>query len=661
MNRKRWLGIALSVCLIFGLTVSAMGDNSYLSTKFLRGYTTKDLYNILLETETDITNILDGTSPITGDITITADDSSTPLIMTNIMTTPAKVGCRALFIVQSNVALGSYVNALKGYMEFTGTSGSTSGLASGVCAELKTPNRTLPSGAYYPLEIEHVAGGTSVVSDGSGSRVGFIYMENSIDLAGDFDDNGYLMTIAGLTAGAGKILSAGSQTLRIQAGLRTAETTKYLVLSDTENCIVLGSTATYLLDLNSATGSTADIRLQNGATIANATADAMTITEPTITLAASTQINLDGATDVTGILTIDTAGSPADGILIAATTPTDGLEISSVCGTHAINISAAQTGAGITIASTCGTYGLNIAGVCSTSAINIGASAKGVTITGVTGYAVDIATSGQFRMGIQGIGIPTATATPFAMEIHAETNADAVITAGDTGMSCGIRSRYEISKAQTSTVTWVAVEGRLRPKAAIAGGIVCGVQGGVEADAVAFTGIASTMITGGHFYLEMADGASIASGHVSGVTIDSSVHGNVSMANCVFSGLRIKISSGKEVWENGIIIEDSAAVIGVNIGACATGLDFTGACTTAAISMDSATFADGDHEIEMRNNVAGDKSVICSGDATDDTGIIQDVGADADIADGSLYMSCTDGAGVLFIKKNDVWTAFTNP
>ena len=295
MNRKRWLGIALSVCLIFGLTVSAMGDNSYLSTKFLRGYTTKDLYNILLETETDITNILDGTSPITGDITITADDSSTPLIMTNIMTTPAKVGCRALFIVQSNVALGSYVNALKGYMEFTGTSGSTSGLASGVCAELKTPNRTLPSGAYYPLEIEYVAGGTSVVSDGSGSRVGFIYMENSTDLAGDFDDNGYLFTAAGLTAGAGKILSAGSQTLRIQAGLRTAETTKYLVLSDTENCIVLGSTATYLLDLNSATGSTADIRLQNGATIANATADAMTITEPTITLTASTQINLDGA------------------------------------------------------------------------------------------------------------------------------------------------------------------------------------------------------------------------------------------------------------------------------------------------------------------------------------------------------------------------------
>ena len=89
-------------------------------------------------------------------------------------------------------------------------------------------------------------------------------------------------------------------------------------------------------------GATNDITLKNDATIVNTSADLLTITEPTVTLAASTKINLDGATDITGILTIDTAGSPADGIVIAATTPVDGLEISSVSSANGINLSGAN-------------------------------------------------------------------------------------------------------------------------------------------------------------------------------------------------------------------------------------------------------------------------------------------------------------------------------
>ena len=54
-----------------------------------------------------------------------------------------------------------------------------------------------------------------------------------------------------------------------------------------------------------------DITLENSATIANATAAALTITEPTITLAGATKINLDGPTTVTGKLYMDsiTAGN----------------------------------------------------------------------------------------------------------------------------------------------------------------------------------------------------------------------------------------------------------------------------------------------------------------------------------------------------------------
>ena len=95
---------------------------------------------------------------------------------------------------------------------------------------------------------------------------------------------------------------------------------------------------------------------------------------------------------------------------------------------------------------------------------------------------------------------------------------------------------------------------------------------------------------------------------------------------------------------------------GLVIGAGAIGITFNGACTTAAISMDGITLANEDHEIEMRNTVVGDKTVICAGTATNDGEIVTAVGADADIADGSLYMSAVDGAGKLYIKMNDVWT-----
>lgn len=48
---------------------------------------------------------------------------------------------------------------------------------------------------------------------------------------------------------------------------------------------------------------------------------------------------------------------------------------------------------------------------------------------------------------------------------------------------------------------------------------------------------------------------------------------------------------------------------------------------------------------------------IYFGTATDDAGIVAQVGADNTIADGSLYISATVGGGAFFQKVNDVWTA----
>jgi hypothetical protein len=64
-----------------------------------------------------------------------------------------------------------------------------------------------------------------------------------------------------------------------------------------------------------------DIQLQNDATITNSTADVLTVTEPTITLAGATKINLDGPVDLTGALNLD--GSATGGL----TTPLFGIGV----------------------------------------------------------------------------------------------------------------------------------------------------------------------------------------------------------------------------------------------------------------------------------------------------------------------------------------------
>ncbi len=176
------------------------------------------------------------------------------------------------------------------------------------------------------------------------------------------------------------------------------------------------------------------------------------------------------------------------------------------------------------------------------------------------------------------------------------------------------------------------------------------------------------------FYLDVADtitcnsrmGALLLTVSGSGaVTADSSrfnvAHFNAVGGSDVDNVLYLGVLGATAT--NAIYIENTGTcATAIKIaGTYTTGIDIAGTFTVAGISMNSATFAAEDNEIEMRNNVAGDKTIIASGAATSDGAIVTAVGADADIADGSLYMSCTDSGGVLFIKKDDVWTAFTNP
>lgn len=136
--------------------------------------------------------------------------SAEPFYVKTTMTGTGGVGGRACFHLYTNATLGGWANALKAYTEI-GSSGRITGLISAMCAEMLLPNANLGSGgSYFPLEIEHVSGGTSLVTAGSltGNHTGFIYMAASGDADGDFDDHGFLFHVTGLTDGSGHLFYA---------------------------------------------------------------------------------------------------------------------------------------------------------------------------------------------------------------------------------------------------------------------------------------------------------------------------------------------------------------------------------------------------------------------------------------------------------------------
>jgi len=157
------------------------------------------------------------------------------------------------------------------------------------------------------------------------------------------------------------------------------------------------------------------------------------------------------------------------------------------------------------------------------------------------------------------------------MEVHTEPLT--TLTAGDTGLSAGIRSRYHVTVAQPNQISISAVEARLRVKHGLADGAHSAVSGVIEASGTDadFTGTATTQRSAGFFALDFDGDVTLANdGWLTGVTINSSVNGGVSMAAVQFAGLRISTNAGKEVWEQGIVIDDNAAAIGLDIGICST-------------------------------------------------------------------------------------------
>jgi hypothetical protein len=134
--------------------------------------------------------------------TITTTNTATsgtyqPLVVSTIMSGAGADGGRAKFDMTTNVALGSFSNALKAEVTY-GASGSTTGLGSAFVAEM-TLSAGTSAGTYAPVEIElNAASGAS-----TGTGTSMIYASANGTGAGTvINANATFISLQGMTAGA---------------------------------------------------------------------------------------------------------------------------------------------------------------------------------------------------------------------------------------------------------------------------------------------------------------------------------------------------------------------------------------------------------------------------------------------------------------------------
>ena len=173
-----------------------------------------------------------GTLTITsGGNTITTTNSATsgtyqPLVVDTTMTGAGADGGRSKFAMSTNVALGSFSNALKAEVTY-GASGRTTGLGSAFVAEM-TLSAGTSSGNYAPVEIELNA----PASASTGTATAFMYISTQGANVAAVDSNAFLFNLQGLTAGSGKMLQTGTTFATPAATLKckVGATTYYLPL-----------------------------------------------------------------------------------------------------------------------------------------------------------------------------------------------------------------------------------------------------------------------------------------------------------------------------------------------------------------------------------------------------------------------------------------------
>lgn len=139
------------------------------------------------------------------------------LTVQHTMTGAGGVGGRSYFGMDTNVALGSWSNAIKGEVTY-GASGSTSGLGSVVLGEMTLSAGT--SAGNYALFEGELNLGTGALT---GTATSLMYFSINGDDAATFDTSGYLMNVQGATGAEDKFFDDAveiSNVNEITGGLR---------------------------------------------------------------------------------------------------------------------------------------------------------------------------------------------------------------------------------------------------------------------------------------------------------------------------------------------------------------------------------------------------------------------------------------------------------
>lgn len=163
--------------------------------------------------------------------TITTTNTATsgtyqPLVVSTTMSGAGADGGRSKFDMTTNVALGSFSNALKAEVTY-GASGRTTGLGSAFVAELSLSAGT-SSGTYAPVEIELNA----PASASTGTATSFMYISTQGANVAAVNSNAFLFNLQGLTAGSGNLLQTGTTFATAAATLKckVGATTYYIPL-----------------------------------------------------------------------------------------------------------------------------------------------------------------------------------------------------------------------------------------------------------------------------------------------------------------------------------------------------------------------------------------------------------------------------------------------
>jgi len=131
----------------------------------------------------------------------------------------------------SNVALGSYANGIYGLLSL-GASGKVTGLGAGIASEI-VMSAGCVDGTYAGLEVEFGMPTGAVL----GTASSFLYLSLYGADKATFDTSGYLLHLAGVTKGSGKLLqdtTAGATIRPVQVlKVLTPDGIRYLPLYST--------------------------------------------------------------------------------------------------------------------------------------------------------------------------------------------------------------------------------------------------------------------------------------------------------------------------------------------------------------------------------------------------------------------------------------------